>query len=103
MSKAMRFAGQGVVLVLALLAWFGGLGGPVRITPFMLAGAAFVIAGLAAWSLRPRNRLGPLMAIAGCWRLISRWCRNGLESCFKSFSFRCWSSRSMYFWRFRTE
>jgi len=65
----MRFAGQGLVLALALLAWLG-LGGQVGITPFMLVGAAFVISGLAAWWLRPRNRLGPLMAIAGLGLLL---------------------------------
>src|SRR5262249_23847197 len=36
----------------------------------MLVGAAFVIAGLAAWWLRPRNRLGPMMAIAGLGLLL---------------------------------
>jgi hypothetical protein len=66
----MRVAGQVVVLVLALLAWFGALGSSGVMALSMLPGAAFVIAGLAAWSLRPHNRLGPLMGIAGLGMLL---------------------------------
>jgi Signal transduction histidine kinase len=36
----------------------------------LVPGSAFVLAGLAAWSLRPTNRIGPLMVAVGLGRLI---------------------------------
>jgi signal transduction histidine kinase len=36
----------------------------------LVPGSAFVVAGLAAWSLRPTSRIGPLMVAVGLGRLI---------------------------------
>ncbi len=74
MTKGQRIASQGAVLLVAVLAWFVATSyspaQPTLLTAFLLPGAAFTVAGVAAWSLRPNNRIGPLMSIAGVGLMI---------------------------------
>lgn len=68
MTKTQRIASQVAVLLVAVLAWLGATsfsGQAAILTAYLLPGAAFTVAGVAAWSLRPSNRIGPLMSIAG--------------------------------------
>ena len=71
----MRRATQaGVPLAVALVwiaDWAGGWAPDFADTlGYIVPGSAFVIAGLVAWSLRPRNRVGRLMMAVGAGMLV---------------------------------
>ncbi len=75
------FAGAGVAL--ALLAYRvqvdEGFSPRDRAVAIVTVGLAFLLAGLAAWSRRPANRLGPLM-IAAAFALLLRQLRHSHDA-----------------------
>ncbi|HKW72039.1 MAG TPA: histidine kinase [Candidatus Dormibacteraeota bacterium] len=75
MTTLLRRATQaGVPLAVALVwiaDWAGGWAPDLAETlGYIVPGSAFVIAGLVAWSLRPRNRVGRLMMAVGAGMLV---------------------------------
>jgi signal transduction histidine kinase len=75
MTLALRRSIQAGVLALALLIGASVLSAPHGPAPyalgFLVSGAAFVAAGVIAWSLRPANLVGLLMTAVGLGLLIS--------------------------------
>ena len=74
--KAVRLLLAAAGLVLGVVAYriqvdnLGGGTTPTRAAAIVAVGWSFLVAGLIAWSRRPGNRLGPLLATAGIFLLL---------------------------------
>ena len=74
--RAIRLLLAAAGLVLGVVAYriqvdnLGGGTTPTRAAAIVAVGWSFLVAGLIAWSRRPGNRLGPLLAAAGIFLLL---------------------------------